>query len=41
MIVVRIDGLYDCVRDVKRVCDDISRQLHPNESPKAIMNYDN
>ena len=40
MIVVRIDGLYDCVRDVKRVCDDISRQLHPNESPKAIMNYD-
>ena len=41
MIVIRIDGLYDCVRDVKRVCDDISRQLHPNESPKAVIPYDN
>jgi deoxyadenosine/deoxycytidine kinase len=39
MIVIRIDGLYDCVRDKKRVCEDISRQMHPNESPKAV--YDN
>ena len=41
MIVIRIDGLYDCNRDVKRVCDDISRHLHPNESPKAVIPYDN
>ena len=37
MIVIRIDGMYDCNRDVKRVCDDISRQLHPNDSPKAVI----
>ena len=41
MIVIRIDGLYDCNRDVKRVCDDISRHLHPNESPKAVIPDDN
>ena len=40
MIVIRIDGMYDCNRDVKRVCDDISRQLHPNDSPKAVIPYD-
>jgi deoxyadenosine/deoxycytidine kinase len=37
MIVIRIDGMYDCVRDVKRVCSDINRQLHPNDSPKAVI----
>ena len=37
MIVIRIDGMYDCNRDLKRVCDDISRQLHPNDSPKAVI----
>ena len=37
MIVIRIDGMYDCERDVKRVCDDIKRYLHPNDSPKAII----
>ena len=37
MIVIRIDGMYDCNRDVKRVWDDISRQLHPNDSPKAVI----
>lgn len=37
MIVIRIDGMYDCNRDVKRICDDISRQLHPNDSPKAVI----
>ena len=41
MVVIRINGLYDCVRDVKLLCDDISRHLHPNESPKAVMPYDN
>ena len=37
MIVIRIDGMYDCNRDVKRVCDDINRHLHPNNSPKAVI----
>ena len=37
MIVIRIDGMYDCNRDVKRVCDDINRHLHPNDSPKAVI----
>ena len=41
MVVIRINGLYDCVRDVKPLCNDISRHLHPNESPKAVMPYDN
>ena len=40
MIVIRIDGMYDCERDMKRVCDDIKRYLHPNESPKAIISDD-
>ena len=40
MIVIRIDGLYEknSERDVKRVCGDIKRYLHPNESPKAVIN---
>ena len=37
MIVIRIDGMYDCQRDVKRVCDNIKGYLHPNDSPKAII----
>ena len=37
MIIIRIDGMYDCNRDVKRVCDDINRHLHPNDSPKAVI----
>ena len=37
MIVIRIDDMYDCERDVKRVCDDIKRYLHPNDSPKAVI----
>jgi deoxyadenosine/deoxycytidine kinase len=37
MIVIRIDGMYDCERDTKRVCEDIKRYLHPNDSPKAII----
>ena len=40
MIVIRIDGMYDCERDVKRVCDNIKRYLHPNDSPKAIISDD-
>ena len=37
MIVIRIDGMYDCQRDVKRVCDNIKGYLHPNDSPKAVI----
>ena len=37
MIVIKIDGLYDCERDVSRVCDDISGYLNPNQSPKAAI----
>ena len=40
MIVIRIDGMYNCDRDVKRVCNDINRQLHPNDSPKAVIPED-
>ena len=40
MIVIRIDGMYDCERDVKRVCDNIKRYLHPNDSPKAVISDD-
>ena len=37
MVVIRIDGLYDCERDTSRVCDNISEYLHPNQSPKAAI----
>ena len=37
MIVIKIDGLYDCERDSVRVCDNISSYLHQNQSPKAII----
>ena len=34
MLVIRIDGMYDCERDSKRVCGDISSYLYPSNSPK-------
>ena len=37
MIVLRIDGLYNCERDAPRVCENISEYLHPNQSPKAAI----
>ena len=40
MIVIRIDGLYDCVRDSGRVCENISNYLHPNQSPKAVTPFE-
>ena len=40
MIVIRIDGLYDCVRDSVRVCENISNYLHPNQSPKAVTPFE-
>lgn len=33
--VYRVDGQYDCERDQKKVCGNISKFLHPNNSPKA------
>ena len=36
MIVIKIDGMYDCERDSVRLCDNISNYLHPNQSPKAV-----
>jgi len=36
MIVIKIDGMYDCERDSVRLCDNISSYLHPNQSPKAV-----
>jgi deoxyadenosine/deoxycytidine kinase len=40
MIVIKINGLYDCERDANRVCDDIFGYLHPNQSPKAAIPYE-
>ena len=40
MVVLRIDGLYDCERDASRVCENISEYLHPNQSPKAAIPYE-
>jgi deoxyadenosine/deoxycytidine kinase len=37
MIVIRIDGMYDCERDAVRVCNNIENYLHPNQSPKAVL----
>ena len=34
MLVIRIDGMYDCERDSKRVCGDISNYLSSGNSPK-------
>ena len=40
MVVIRIDGLYDCQRDCKSVCENISSYLHPNQSPKAVIPFE-
>ena len=37
MVVIRIDGIYDCSRDALRICDNVSLYLHPNQSPKAAI----
>ena len=36
-LVIKINGLYDCERDAKRVCENISEYLHPNQNPKAAI----
>ena len=40
MVVIRINGLYDCERDSERVCENISNYLHPNQSPKAVLPFE-
>ena len=40
ILVSKIDGKYDCERDSKRVCEDISGFIHPNQSPKAAICFD-
>jgi len=40
MVVIRINGLYDCERDSMRVCENISNYLHPNQSPKAVVPFE-
>lgn len=40
MIVIRIDGLYDCQRDNTRVCKYISNYLHPNQSKEVEIPYE-
>ena len=37
MQVIRINGMYDCERDSKRVCGDISSYLYASQSPKHDM----
>jgi deoxyadenosine/deoxycytidine kinase len=37
MVVIRIDGIYDCSRDAARISDNVSLYLHPNQSPKAAI----
>jgi len=37
MIVIRIDGNYDCKRDSGRICKNIFSYIHPNHSPKAVV----
>ena len=40
IIVYKIDGKYDYERDAKRVCDDIFEFIHPNQSPKAAICFE-
>ena len=40
LLVSKIDGKYDLERDSKRVCEDISGFIHPNQSPKAAICFD-
>jgi len=40
MVVIKIDGMYDCERDSVRVCENIFNYMHPNQSPKAVIPFD-
>ena len=37
MIIIIVDGMYDCERDSDRVCDNISNYLNPNNSTKEVV----
>lgn len=39
IVVLNVDGKYDCERDANKVCDNISQFLHPNQSPKSSCVY--
>ena len=34
MLIIKIDGIYDCERDYSMVCDNISKYWHPIKTPK-------
>lgn len=40
MVVIRIDGLYDCKRDCIRVCENISNYLYTNQSAKILIPFE-
>lgn len=40
MVVIRIDGLYDCKRDCIRVCENISNYLYTNQSAKILTPFE-
>lgn len=40
MIVIRIDGLYDCERDSVKICENISNYFYQNQSPKAVVPFE-
>ena len=40
MIVIKINGLYDCERDSVEVCENISNYLYQSQSPKAAVPFE-
>ena len=40
ILVSRVDGLYDCERDSGRISDELFNFIHPNQSPKAALCFD-
>ena len=40
MIVIKIDGLYDCERDSVKICENISNYFYQNQSPKAVVPFE-
>ena len=37
MIVIKINGLYDCERDSVKICENISNYLYPNQMQKIFV----
>ena len=40
ILTLRIDGFYDCERDSGRISEEIFNFIHPNQSPKAALCFD-